>query len=55
VRASGLRERLSLSYWDGLILAAALEAGVGVVCTEDMQDGLIVEGTLRIMNPFAKA
>jgi predicted nucleic acid-binding protein len=55
LRASGLRERHSLSYWDGLILAAALEAGVGVVCTEDMQDGLIVEGTLRIMNPFAKA
>lgn len=55
LRASELRERYSLSFWDGLILAAALAAGVGVVCTEDMQNGLIVDGTLRIENPFVGA
>lgn len=55
LRASELRERYSLSFWDGLILAAAMAAGVSVVLTEDMQDGLTVEGTLRIENPFAAA
>jgi predicted nucleic acid-binding protein len=55
LRASALRERYSLSFWDGLILAAALGAGVGVVATEDMQDGLVVDGALRIENPFAAA
>lgn len=51
--ASALRERYALSYWDGLIVASALEAGSEVLYSEDMQDGLVVADRLRIENPFA--
>jgi predicted nucleic acid-binding protein len=47
-----LAERYSLSVYDGLIVAAALDAQCSVLWSEDMQDGLIVEGVLTIRNPF---
>lgn len=52
VKASQLRERYSLSHWDSLIIAAALAAGAIILYSEDMQDHLVVEGTLTIINPF---
>jgi predicted nucleic acid-binding protein len=36
-----------------MIVAAALKSGCDRLYTEDMQDGLLVEGALRIINPFA--
>jgi predicted nucleic acid-binding protein len=44
-------ERYGLSIWDGLIVAAAVEAKCSSLLTEDMQHGQVVEG-LRIENPF---
>jgi predicted nucleic acid-binding protein len=41
-----------LSYWDGLLLAAAAEAGCTTLLSEDMHDGAEVFG-VRIVNPFA--
>ena len=41
-----------LSYWDGLILAAARLAGCDVVLTEDLSHGSTIAG-VRIENPFA--
>ena len=52
LRAVELRKSGSFSFWDSLILAAALSAGATVLYTEDMQHGLIVDGTLLIVNPF---
>ena len=43
-----------LSYWDGLLLATAAEAGCAAVLTEDMADGAVLHG-VRIVNPFAAA
>lgn len=40
------------SYWDSLIIASALEANCSILYTEDLQDGQIVEGKLKIINPF---
>ncbi|MBU0567013.1 PIN domain-containing protein [bacterium] len=40
------------SLWDGLILAAALENNCSILYTEDLQDGQIIEDSLRITNPF---
>lgn len=40
-----------LSYWDALIVEAALNAGAGVLFTEDLQDGQRIE-SLQIVNPF---
>jgi predicted nucleic acid-binding protein len=44
-------ERHRLSYWDSAIIAAALALGCRELYTEDMQDGLAVEG-LRLIDPF---
>jgi len=50
--ASQLRQRYSLSFWDSTIVATALNAGVPVLYSEDMQHGLTIEGKLQIRNPF---
>lgn len=42
------------SFWDALIVEAALAGGAKVLYTEDMQDGLVVDG-LTITNPFLGA
>lgn len=49
---SDLRTRYSLSFWDSLIVAAALQSGAQLLYTEDMQHGLVVGGSLHIVNPF---
>jgi len=35
-----------------MIAAAALDAGCTTLFSEDMQDGLLIERSLRIRNPF---
>lgn len=47
-----LAERYMLSTYDAMIVAAALFVGCDRLWSEDMQDGFVVEGTLRIVNPF---
>lgn len=47
-----LAERYQLSIYDALIAAAALQAGCGILWSEDMQHGLVLHGSLRIANPF---
>lgn len=47
-----LAERYRLSLYDAMIAAAALGAGCVTLFSEDMQDGLLIEGVLRIKNPF---
>ena len=47
-----LAERYRLSIYDGMIAAAALDAGCTTLFSEDMQDGLLLERSLRIRNPF---
>jgi predicted nucleic acid-binding protein len=53
LKASDLRNRYSLSYWDSMIVAAALEASCSVLYSEDMQSGLLVDQSLRIINPLS--
>jgi len=50
--ASQLRTEYSLSFWDSLVIAAALEAEVTTLYSEDLQAGLIIHQTLQIINPF---
>ncbi len=47
-----VRERYGFSWWDSLIVAAALEAGCEVLYSEDLQDGQRIENRLRIENPL---
>jgi predicted nucleic acid-binding protein len=50
-KALQLRARWKLSFYDSLIVAAALEAGCKRLLSEDLQHGQRIEG-LRIENPF---
>ena len=46
-------ERHRIGFWDGMLIAVMHEAGVGVLLTEDLQDGQVYEG-VRCLNPFAR-
>jgi predicted nucleic acid-binding protein len=52
IAASGLREGYSLSFWDSLIVASALSSGASILYSDDLQHELLVDGVLRIINPF---
>jgi predicted nucleic acid-binding protein len=51
-KAIAIAERYQLSFFDALMVAVGLTADCGVLWSEDMQDGLVIEGKLRIRNPF---
>ena len=44
--------RYKYSYWDSLIVVAALRTGCSILYTEDLHDGQIINGRLKIVNPF---
>jgi predicted nucleic acid-binding protein len=47
-----LAERYGFSIYDAMIAASALDAGCDTLWSEDMQHGLVLDGGLRIVNPF---
>jgi predicted nucleic acid-binding protein len=50
--ASYLREQYQFSFWDGIIVSCALATNAVTLYSEDMHNGLIIEGRLTIVNPF---
>ena len=44
--------RYGLSVYDAMIVGAALVADCERILSEDMQDGLVIEGVLTVRNPF---
>jgi predicted nucleic acid-binding protein len=52
LKAADLRNQYQLSFWDSLIVSSALFIQAGILFSEDMQHGLIIENTLEIINPF---
>jgi predicted nucleic acid-binding protein len=53
-KALSVANQYKYSYWDSLIIASALENKCKILYTEDMQDGQIIEGKLKIENPFKR-
>jgi predicted nucleic acid-binding protein len=51
VTASQLEERHRLSFWDALVVEAAIRAGATRLLSEDLQAGRVIGG-VRIENPF---
>jgi predicted nucleic acid-binding protein len=45
--------RYHFSFYDSLMIAAALAAECKVLYSEDMQNGQVIDGSLSIRNPFA--
>lgn len=52
--AIGRHRSMSFSFWDALVLEAALRCGADRLLTEDLQHGQKIEG-LRVENPFLEA
>lgn len=52
VEAMRIENRYGFSWWDSLIVAAALQAGCDTLYTEDMQHGQVINGQLTLINPF---
>jgi predicted nucleic acid-binding protein len=50
--AQNLVTKYDFQIFDGIIVAAALEADCDILYSEDMQDGQIIENMLKIKNPF---
>ncbi len=53
-RAARIQSRFNLQFFDAVIVSVSARAGATLLLSEDMHDGLIVEG-VRIVNPFNPA
>jgi predicted nucleic acid-binding protein len=51
-KALDLQMETRYSFYDCLVLAAALQTGADVLYSEDLQHNQLLGGTLRIVNPF---
>jgi predicted nucleic acid-binding protein len=51
ISASEIQERHRLSFWDALIIVAAVKAGAVTLLSEDLNHGQVIEG-VKIVNPF---
>jgi predicted nucleic acid-binding protein len=54
LRASEIQEHFRLSFWDALIIAAAIKAGAKTLLSEDLNAGQVIEG-VKIVNPLLSA
>ena len=50
--ALNLHDETRYSFYDCLVIAAALQVGANVLYTEDLQHNQLIDGRLRIVNPF---
>ena len=55
IRALHLHHRYKIPYYDCLMIAAAVYSGCQYLISEDMQDGLLIDDTLKIVNIFNHA
>jgi predicted nucleic acid-binding protein len=51
LHAGEIEENYQLSFWGGLIVAAAYSKNAAIILTEDLNPGQSIEG-IRIQNPF---
>ena len=51
LRASGLAEIARISFWDGMILAAAERSRASILYSEDLNDAQAIAG-IRVVNPL---
>jgi predicted nucleic acid-binding protein len=51
LRASEISENWQISFWDGMILAAAEQDGVGELLSEGLSHGQTIAG-VKVRNPF---
>jgi predicted nucleic acid-binding protein len=47
-----IHNKYKYSFYDSLVIASALESNCNILFSEDMQDNQMIDGILRISNPF---
>ena len=52
LRALEFHAKLSISFFDALMIVAALDANCMYLISEDMQDGLLIDNKLQIVNIY---
>ena len=52
--ALDLQDELKYSFYDCVMIAAALQVGAATLYSEDLQHWQLVRGKLRIVNPFVE-
>ncbi len=53
VKACSISDKYKFSFYDSLIVAAALECNCKILYSEDLQHKQIIENSLTVINPFA--
>jgi predicted nucleic acid-binding protein len=51
IQAAEIHERYQVSFWDAMIIVAAIQSGSQSILTEDLNHGQLIEG-IRIENPL---
>lgn len=51
-RGLAVNERYRFSLYDSVLVAAALIADTNVLYSEDLRHGQVIDGQLRVINPF---
>jgi len=51
-QACQIAGRYGFSFYDSMIISAAMESNCAVLYSEDMQNGQVIDGKLTIKNPF---
>jgi predicted nucleic acid-binding protein len=52
VKACAIADKYKFSFYDSLIIAAALECNCKILYSEDLQNKQIIENSLMVINPF---
>ncbi|MBI3584644.1 MAG: PIN domain-containing protein [Nitrospinae bacterium] len=52
LKSLSLLEKYNLSFYDAIIISSAIESDCNIILSEDLQSELIIEGNLKIINPF---
>ena len=47
-----IRDKYLFSYWDSMIISAALKGGCNILYSEDLQHEKLIEDQVKIINPF---
>jgi predicted nucleic acid-binding protein len=51
-KGMALARRYNLPVYDAIIAASAIASGCDMLWLEDFQHGMLIDGSLRVMNPF---
>ncbi len=53
IKAIDIQERYRFSFWDSMIIQAAIQGQARILLSEDLPDGQVVKD-LKILNPFSE-